>query len=207
MTESTPGGHDRWMKAVAPPVLGSAQEADATVGPAAPTLEALYRDHFRFVWRSARRLGVAPSLLDDVVQDVFMIVQRQLPSYEPRCSPRAWLFAITRRVAADHRRTLRRRGGVLSLHEETYSRLSEGPLQHAMNKERSDAVIEFLGTLDDSHREVFILRELEQLRAPEIAEAVNANTNTVYSRIRSARRAFVQYVREHHPEWMGEANG
>lgn len=195
------------MKAAAPPVLGRAQEADDPVGLAVPTLEELYRDHFRFVWRTARRLGVAPSLLDDVVQDVFVIVHRQLPTYEPRCSPCAWLFAITRRVAADHRRTLRRKGDVLPLHEEAASRRSEGPLRDAMNKERSDVVIEFLGTLDDSHREVFILRELEQLSAPEIAEAVNANPNTVYSRIRSARQSFVQYVRERHPELMGDADG
>jgi RNA polymerase sigma-70 factor (ECF subfamily) len=173
----------------------------------APSLEDLYRDYFQFVWRSARRLGIEQAALDDVVQDVFVVVQRQLPSYEPRRSPRSWLFSITRRVAADHRRTLRRKGGLLPLHEDAPGPDRGGPLRDAMNKQRSDVILAFLGSLDDMHREAFILCELEQLSAPEIADAVSASTSAVYSRIRTARQAFVAYVRDHHPELMGDADG
>jgi RNA polymerase sigma-70 factor (ECF subfamily) len=35
-----------------------------------------------------------------------------------------------------------------------------------------------------------VLAELETLPAPEIAEALGINVNTVYSRLRTARRAF-----------------
>jgi RNA polymerase sigma-70 factor (ECF subfamily) len=44
--------------------------------------------------------------------------------------------------------------------------------------------------LDDVKREVFVLADLEQMSAPEIAEALEIPLNTVYSRLRTARRAF-----------------
>ena len=171
---------------------------------ALPGFRDWYRDYFQFVWRSARRLGVAPAELDDVVQDVFMVVHRQLSDYEPRHSPRAWLFAITRRVAADHRRSRRRKGGLLPLYEEAVRGQGGDPLREAMNKERSDVILEFLASVDDERREVFILFELEQLTAPEIADAVQANLSTVYSRVRLARQAFSAFVQNQYPELMGD---
>lgn len=204
--EEPPFGHDKEVKSELPHGGESTQPAPELVAEAIPSLEELYREYFHFVWRSARRLGVAQAQLDDAVQDVFIVVHRQLPAYEPRRSHRSWLFSITRRVAADHRRTIRRKGGLLPLHEEIASQHGDRPLRDAMNKERSDVIVEFLGSLNENHREAFILCELEQLSAPEIADAVGANLSTVYTRIRSARQAFVQYVREHHPELLGDAD-
>jgi RNA polymerase sigma-70 factor (ECF subfamily) len=196
----------KWVKAVPTARAGMHDEPEAA-GPVAPTVEDLFRGYFQFVWRSARRLGVPMAQLDDVVQDVFLVVHRQLPSYEPRKEPRAWLFSITRRVAADHRRAVRRKLGPLPLHEEMASQDSSTPLHDAMNNERSDVILEFLATLDDKHRETFILCELEQMSAPEIADAVGASTPAVYWRIRTSRQAFVKYVRERYPELMGGADG
>ena len=51
--------------------------------------------------------------------------------------------------------------------------------------------------VDDEKREVFVLAELEQMTVPEIAEAVEANVNTVYSRLRAARREFDDAVGRH----------
>jgi RNA polymerase sigma-70 factor, ECF subfamily len=184
----------------------SGEQHDA-VPRATPSLEQWYRDHFAFVWRSARRLGVQPAQLDDAVQDVFMIVQRKLGSYEPRHSPQAWLFAITRRVAADQRRSLRRKGKSMPLDEASIRAGGDDPLSGALRRERADVVARFLTQLDDHHRAVFILCELEQMSAPDIAHAVEANLATVYSRIRSARLSFVRYVKHHHPELMDDADG
>jgi len=47
-----------------------------------------------------------------------------------------------------------------------------------------------LSSLDEDQREVFVLCELEQLSAPEIASALEINVNTVYSRLRAARQDF-----------------
>ena len=44
--------------------------------------EALYEEHFSFVWRTARRLGVPERAADDVVQDVFLVLHRRLDDYD-----------------------------------------------------------------------------------------------------------------------------
>jgi len=46
-----------------------------------------------------------------------------------------------------------------------------------------------LAELDDAQREVFVLADLHDLSAPEIAEITGANLNTVYSRLRLARQS------------------
>lgn len=148
--------------------------------------DALYDEHFAFVWRNLRRLGVVPASLDDAAQDVFLILHRRLAEVDVE-SPRAWLFGVVRRVAADHRRLGERKGtDVLdAAHEPRVD--GERPLAQA---DAARTVRRILAALDDDKREVFVLAELEQLTAPEIARAIDVPLNTVYSRLRAARVAF-----------------
>jgi len=67
----------------------------------------IYREHGRFVWLSLQRLGIQPSDLDDVAQDVFMIVHRRLDTFDRRARVSTWLFGICMRVAANYRRRRR----------------------------------------------------------------------------------------------------
>ena len=53
---------------------------------------------------------------------------------------------------------------------------------------------EFLDTLGDAKRGVFVMAELEQMTAPEIAHALALNVNTVYSRLQAARAEFQHMV-------------
>ena len=50
----------------------------------------VYREHFAFVWRAAKRLGVGDGSLDDVVQEVFVVVHRRLDGFESRSSVKTW---------------------------------------------------------------------------------------------------------------------
>jgi len=59
------------------------------VRPELPEFEALYDSQVGFVWRNARRLGVADATLDDVVQDVFLVALRRLSELEKPESLRA----------------------------------------------------------------------------------------------------------------------
>src|SRR5262249_38059685 len=54
-----------------------------------------------------------------------------------------------------------------------------------------------LAELDEAKRTVFVLGELEELSAPEIAEALGENVNTVYARLRAARARFDAAFRRH----------
>lgn len=189
------------------PASGPGRTPAGTSAYAVPDFDTLYAEHFRFVWRSLRRLGVLESLLDDASQDVFVAVHRHLHAYEPRCSPRAWLFAIARRVASDYRRSARRKGGLAPLSSMAPAGPAHGPAESATRNQASRIVLEFLEQLEPSQREVFILAELEQMTAPEIAEALALNQNTIYSRVRSARRALHDFVAARYPDLMEDVHG
>jgi RNA polymerase sigma-70 factor (ECF subfamily) len=168
--------------------------------------DSLYRDHFSFVWRSLRRLGVSPHALDDAAQEVFLVVHRRFAELSLDATPRACLFAIAQRVASDQRRWQRRKGHTLPLQEEPTD-AAHSPLEQAMQQAASDLVLVFLEQLDEARRVTFILSELEQMTAPEIARAMETNANTVYYRVASARKAFARFVAERCPDSLEDRHG
>ncbi len=162
--------------------------------PLPPTFASVYRAHAAFVRRSLRHLDVSEAALDDVLHDVFMIVHRRLQTYDGRTTMRAWLFGVTRRVAMHHRRGRARR----SKRERSAPTPVPSPCPEELVAKREAArwVESFLSGLDPEQRTVFVLCEIEGLAAPEVASATGTKLNTVYSRLRLARRRFERAVQE-----------
>jgi RNA polymerase sigma-70 factor, ECF subfamily len=146
--------------------------------------EALYEEHFAFVWRALRSFGVPQASLEDATQDVFVVVYRRFGTWE-QASLRAWLHGVARRVAASRRRTDQR-------HDRKLEALPRGENVHAID-ERVDArqqlarLAAAIDRLAPERREVYVLAEIEGMRPPEIAAMLGCNLNTVYSRLRRAR--------------------
>lgn len=159
-----------------------------------PGFDAVYRDHFAFVWRSARRLGVREASLDDVVQEVFVVVHRRLASFEGRSSMKTWLFGIVLRVVRDHKRSARNRRTATEVDPDALQASEAGPSERAEQAEAVRILHAILDEMADELREVFVMAELEQLTVPEAAEALGLNVNTAYARLRTARQAFEQAV-------------
>jgi len=169
--------------------------------PKAPlAFDAFYDTHVTFIWRNARRLGVADSSLDDVVQDVFLVAHRRLSEVEQPESLRAWILSILIRVVRDHRRTLRRKDPhqrsttPVVDPEELADTRAVNPQEAAEHTDAVRLLHAMLNTLDDAKREVFVFAELEEMTEKEIAEALGENANTVHSRLRAARRDFDRAV-------------
>jgi RNA polymerase sigma-70 factor (ECF subfamily) len=173
----------------------------AGVAPPRPTFAELYELHLPFVWRTARRLGAPEASVDDVTQEIFIIVHRRYPEFDGRWPVRTWLFAIIRNVVRAHRRTLQRKNPH-TLRADVSSSAAEiedvrAGEQVAAKREASRLVHLLLEELDDDKRAVFVLAELEQMSAPEIAAAIGIPMNTVYSRLRLAREAFAAAAARH----------
>jgi RNA polymerase sigma-70 factor (ECF subfamily) len=155
--------------------------------------ESLYNEHFGFVWRSLRRMGVDPSWVEDAAQDTFVVVHRRLRDLKADASRTAFLYGIALRVARDYRRRARRKGADVLNEEGTMSR-AEGPFDQTARAEAARMLERFLATLDDDKRTAFALCELEGMSAPEVSEALGVPLNTVYSRVRVARERLIEYV-------------
>ncbi len=170
---------------------------------AMPSVAEVYDAHAAFVWRTVRYLGVAAADAEDVSHEVFIVVQRKLPDYDPGRPLRAWIAGITRNVVMHHHRGRQRsaaRERRVAL--ETDDATNEPPLpdQYVAQKEAAQLVSEFLDGLRPEYREVFVLGEIEGLSGPEIAEVLGKNVNTVYSWLRSVRLEFNLIVKRHERE-------
>jgi RNA polymerase sigma-70 factor (ECF subfamily) len=182
--------------------VASLTSADApTAAPARPQdvpFETVYDAHFPFVWRSVLRLGVPPAQADDVVQEVFVVAYRRLADFEGRSSLKTWLYGIALRVVRAHRARWRRAGATQVFDaEQVRAPDAARPDERAQNAEAARLVAALLDGLDDDQREVFVLAELDELSAPEIAEILGVKLNTVYSRLRLARAAFGEAAARH----------
>jgi RNA polymerase sigma-70 factor (ECF subfamily) len=155
----------------------------------------LYDEHFDFVWRTLGRLGVSLDQREDAVHDVFLVVHRRLGTYEGRSSLKTWLFGIAHRVAKVHRRLGARRRSDVAHDDETLASSARNPQEQAAEVEAAALVERLLQKLSEERRVVLILADLEQVPAPEIAGALGIPLNTVYSRLRLARRDFENCVR------------
>jgi RNA polymerase sigma-70 factor (ECF subfamily) len=163
-------------------------EARAIVpGELATTWDELYEEHFDFVWRSLRRLGVATSSLDDATQEVFIVAFRRAADFEGRSTLKTWLFGIAWNVARHSFRAPSRREEPLSEQAVDFTKNQE---ESASRAEAVRFLYEVLASLDAEKRDVFVMAELEEMPAPEIAEIIGVPLNTVYSRLRAARCDF-----------------
>ena len=155
-----------------------------------PSFDQLYDAHVDFLWRSARALGVRPGSIEDVLQDVFVVVHRRLPEFEGRAAPRTWLARILVRVVQEHRRRFRRREDHAELPEEVADPHASGPHEELARAQAVRLLEAILDGMQEDQRTVFVLAEIEQMPAPEIASALEVSVNTVYSRLRLARREY-----------------
>jgi RNA polymerase sigma factor (sigma-70 family) len=157
--------------------------------PAISAFHELYRDEFAFVWATARRLGVPPAILEDVVQDVFLTAFRRLDQLRFEVSARAWLHGVTRKIAARHRRTAARLSRRLAALASAPRSLQGPPQDRLAAAQQLDRLLTRLG---ERTRTVFEMAELLGMSGPEIAGELGIPVSTVYSRVRIAREQLVR---------------
>jgi len=163
-----------------------------------PPFAAIYERYFDFVWSSARRFGVSPAAMDDVVQEIFFVIHAKLSTLKKPESLRSWIYGIVRRTASDHHRARRTReasGATMAI--EADQPIVRTPADLAEQSDQLRLLFELMEELDWPKREVFMLAELEEMSAPEIASALDIPLNTAYSRLRAARLAFEQGLARH----------
>jgi RNA polymerase sigma-70 factor (ECF subfamily) len=148
----------------------------------------LYARHHDGVRRTLVCLGVPEAIVDDALQEVFVVVHRRLGEPTHYQSVKGWIYGIARRIAWRHHRSDARTRGKLARVEPPQD--EHTPESELARREAIAFMHEFLGDLGDDQREVFVLSEIEGLAAPEIATIVGAKLNTVYSRLRLARGRF-----------------
>jgi RNA polymerase sigma-70 factor (ECF subfamily) len=175
--------------------LASVPDPDAGKGEPL-TVEQIYDRYFPFVWRSLQHLGVTPQQLDDAAQDVFVVVFNKLDDFEGRSSLKTWIFGIVHLIALSYFRREQRAQQHDPLLNEIASR-QRGPGETLGFNEDAAFLQSVLDTLDEGQRAAFVMADIEEMTAPEISAALGVKLNTVYSRVRLARRALARALERH----------
>ena len=177
-------------------MMGPPQALPRVHGAVDARVRALVDAHFDVVWRTLCRCGVPEAGVDDAAQQVFLVATRKLDAIE-EATERAYLLGIAVRVAADARRTQKRRREVPHDDEAMAPLLGDGPAtpEELVDQKRARELLDsVLASMPDDARDVFVLFEIEGVPLAQIAETLAIPMGTVSSRIRRARELFQKKV-------------
>lgn len=167
-------------------------------GGARGAFETLFERYREQVWQFFRRRTSNRARAEELAQDTFVALLEGAGRYERRGRFRAYLFGIAYNVLlADRRKAANRATDPLE---------TDPPAEDFSDPDRGIWVRDALAQLDESDREVLMLREYEQLSYQEIADLRGTPLNTVRSQLFRARMALKaaletrtpQSVRTHH---------
>jgi RNA polymerase sigma-70 factor (ECF subfamily) len=126
---------------------------------------------------------------EDVTHEVFIVVLTRLETLQSQAAFQAWLYGITRRIIAKHRRRVWIQRWVGAPDDELPDHGSD-PHSRYQQSEVSRRVQEILEAMPAKQREVLVLCDFEERSNPEVAELLGVPLGTVASRLRLARARF-----------------
>jgi RNA polymerase sigma-70 factor (ECF subfamily) len=161
--------------------------------------EQIYRNHHRYVQMQARRVISDPYRAEDIAQEAFLRLVRQLLATDGQIKLRAWLHRTTTNLAIDEHRRSRTQQQYTEQHSpldelhRTLDRCDRGhPEQEAESGEVRDTIRQVVDTMPERYRAILALRELEGLDYISIARAMNLSVSAVESLLFRARRRFTE---------------
>lgn len=151
-------------------------------------LRRLAETNTRRLYRAARGMGLTGDEAGDVVQDVFVTFLGTLDRFEGRASVETWLYGILLRKVQERRRAQRRDRRHDAIDETWEERFdAEGRWTQSVPtpetvldaREIASAVRACLEALPDRHRDVFVLRHVEELTAAEVGRLLDLTVSNV----------------------------
>ena len=156
--------------------------------------EALFERYRERVWRFFRRRTPDASVAQELAQDTFVAILEGARRYKAKGMFRSYLFGVAYNVLlADRRKRTYRRTEPLDPDEPS-------GLAAAADPEMVIWLREALSTIDESDREILMLREYENLSYQEIADVRGIPLNTVRSQLFRARMALKAALEARTPE-------
>jgi RNA polymerase sigma-70 factor (ECF subfamily) len=146
--------------------------------------DTLFTEHQRQVLAYAMRRTQTPADAEDVAAETFTIAWRKLDSI-PTDAPLPWLYAVARRVLANHRRGLGRRQRLAAL-----LRVDDVATPLHAGEDRDTPAFAALGSLAPADQEILRLVAWEELGNQGIAAVLGITPNAVAIRLHRARARF-----------------
>ena len=137
--------------------------------------------------------------VDDIAQDVFLTVYRNLNNFRFESQFTTWLYRITVNKCKDYMRKIKIRNIFTPIKE------AEGKTEDIITPESNDIsaiVHKAIGKLPEKLRVPLLLKDIEGMSYQEIAETVQCEIGTVKSRIFRAREGLKDILKPYEEELM-----
>ena len=134
---------------------------------------------------AARMCG--PDSAEDVTQEAFLAAWRALPEFRGDCRFSTWLYRLVSNAAIDCLRREKKHRDTGDVDDLELPDGGPSPQEQAERSDTRDAVRRALDRLSPEHRQVLLLRFMQELDYGEIARALNVSEGTVKSRINRAK--------------------
>src|SRR5512146_379372 len=158
-------------------------------------LEKLLERHQGAVYRFGMKMCGEPEDAKDVLQETLFAAVRTLPEFRGASSVSTWLYTIARSFCIKKRRTSKyapEQVHSLDADPDAVAAVRDhrrGPEEDLAGRQLRDALDAAIGALEPMYREVLVLRDVEGLSAPEVAEVLGISVEAVKSRLHRARVA------------------
>lgn len=159
----------------------------------AAAFDALVRAHTDRMYRVALRVCGDPADAEDIVQDAWIAAWRALPRFRAEARVSTWLYRVVTNTALAH---LRRRRTAVSLDGVDVADTRPTPEGTMLLHERAATVHRAIASLEPTQRVPLVLRELEGLSYPEVAEVLGVEVSVLHRRLHRARVALMAKLEE-----------
>jgi RNA polymerase sigma-70 factor, ECF subfamily len=161
------------------------------------SFEEAYHDYASCTARWARDLGGTEVEVEDVVQEVFLVVSRRLRDFRGDARFSSWLFGITRKIVANHRRRHRWRFWASS-NDRTVPVpvFSCDPVAELEQRRKVELFYRALDCLPEKYRTVLVLYEMEGMSTQGIADFCDLKLTTVRVQLVRARERFLGHYQD-----------
>jgi len=155
--------------------------------------EQIYKATSSFVYNVAFRITRNSADAEEVTQDVFMKIYRNLKGFQFRSAFKTWVYRITINTAINRYRKSKKEEKDRVDYDNIIESLPDNRLaMEGVNQNDNEAGLNaLLDMLSHEHKTCLILREIEGLSYQEIADTLKIPVNTVRSRLKRARQALL----------------
>lgn len=138
----------------------------------------------------------------DIAQLVFIRLWEKLDKYDSSYTFDTWLYRIVSNVTIDFVRSRQTRDNAVhsTLRLVRDSEEAEQPVMVA-GKEVERIFEEVAGALSPKQKEVFVMKEMDDLTSPEIAEILECSESTVRNHLFNARKILRRELEQRYPEY------
>lgn len=146
------------------------------------------------VYRLALRMCGNTHDAEEVAQEAFVAAWKGLPAFRGESKFSSWIYQLTTNAAIDFLRREKRHRASSPLDDEIDLADPGTPQQAAEEAELRAALQQALDSLTAEHRQIFLLRQVQQMSYEEIGALLGLESGTVKSRLSRAKKQLRQIL-------------